>query len=90
MDTGLDAAQWLLSEASVGTVPGECFLFDEKTMLVRIVLNSPPHELALAFDSMIAATNSITPPSRAPSPFEGSRVSTSAQKMSGGAGIEDF
>lgn len=59
MDTGLDAAKWLLREASIGTVPGECFAFDEKEMIVRIALNPTQQELIMAFDSAIAATHKI-------------------------------
>lgn len=88
MDSGLDVAKWLLKEASVGTVPGECFLFDEKAMLVRIVLNTPPNELALAFDNIISATASIIKsPSRAPSPSSGARfANTISQETSLGGG----
>ncbi len=35
-DTGLDVAKWLLKEASLGSVPGECFMFPPEEMLVRI------------------------------------------------------
>ncbi len=59
MDTGLDVAKWLLKEASIGTVPGECFAFDEREMLVRIALNQPSQELVLAFDSAISAAHKI-------------------------------
>jgi aspartate aminotransferase len=59
MNTGLDAAKWLLKEASIGTVPGECFAFDEREMLVRIALNQPSQELVLAFDSAISAAHKI-------------------------------
>ncbi len=59
MNTGLDVAKWLLEDASIGTVPGECFLFDEKEMLVRITLNHGAREIEMAFDSAISAVKSI-------------------------------
>lgn len=66
MNTGLDIAKWLLEEAKVGTVPGECFLLDERTMTVRIAINSTPQELNLAFDKISEASEKITAPSIAP------------------------
>ncbi len=62
MNSGLDAATWLLDSASIGSVPGECSLFDEKEMLVRITLNHSPHEIGLAFDSAITAASAIQNP----------------------------
>ncbi len=59
VNTGLDVAKWLLKEASIGTVPGECFAFDEREMLVRITLNQASQELVLAFDSAISAAHKI-------------------------------
>ncbi|MES2961902.1 MAG: pyridoxal phosphate-dependent aminotransferase [Pseudomonadota bacterium] len=62
METGLDAAKWLLENASVGTVPGECFFLDEKEMVVRIAISRPTEELDLAFNSAIEATSAIQNP----------------------------
>ncbi len=67
LNSGLDVAQWLLEDAKVGTVPGECFLFEPETMLVRIALNYAPRELEMAFNSMIeAATKIVSPAPPAP------------------------
>lgn len=62
MRTGLDVAKWLLNDASVGTVPGECFLFDEKDMIVRISLNHSHERMAEAFSSISNAISSIISP----------------------------
>lgn len=62
LNSGLDIARWMLDDASVGVVPGECYLFEEETMLVRIALNHTPHEITRAFDSMILATEKIRNP----------------------------
>jgi aspartate/methionine/tyrosine aminotransferase len=59
MNTGLDVAKWLLKEASVGTVPGECYAFDEKEMLIRIALGHPQEEINKAFDNMCEAITKI-------------------------------
>ena len=59
MNTGLDVAKWLLKEASVGTVPGECYAFDEKEMLVRIALGHPQEEINKAFDNRCEAVTKI-------------------------------
>lgn len=73
LNSGLDVAQWLLEDAKVGTVPGECFLFEPETMLVRIALNHAPRELEVAFNSMIEATTKIESPAP-PIPISGDRV----------------
>ncbi len=59
MKTGLDVAEWLLNGAGVGTVPGECFLFNPDEMLVRIALSHPPHEIEQAFNYMEEAAKEI-------------------------------
>ncbi len=59
MDKGLDVAEWLLEEALIGTVPGECFFFDEKEMLLRVALNHTSREFEMAFDSAIEAVKKI-------------------------------
>ncbi len=79
MQSGLDVAEWLLDDASVGVVPGECFLFSPEEMLVRIVLNQTPTELSKAFDEIIKSTDKIQNPQRAISP------STSASAISASA-----
>lgn len=62
METGLDVAKWLLADASVGAVPGECFLIDGREMTVRITLKHSHQEIVQAFDSIIAATSKISSP----------------------------
>ncbi len=80
MNTGLDVAKWLLEDASIGTVPGECFLFDEEEMLVRITLNHGSKEIEMAFDSAIDAVKyidnspSITPISKSKIKFNNSNI----------------
>ncbi len=59
LSTGLDISRFLLEEASVGTVPGECFLFEQDKMLVRVTLNNSAQEMAQAFDSISLATEKI-------------------------------
>jgi aspartate/methionine/tyrosine aminotransferase len=69
MATGLDVAKWLLKEASVAVVPGECYMFDPKEMLVRISLWNPPAEIEMAFESIIKAAEKIHDnPSKSPAP----------------------
>jgi aspartate/methionine/tyrosine aminotransferase len=58
LETGLDVAQWLL-KAKVMTVPGECFLFEDSQMLVRIALNHPKQTIEKAFENIISATREI-------------------------------
>lgn len=78
LNSGLDVAQWLLDDAKVGTVPGECFLFEPETMLVRIALNHAPRELEVAFNSMIEATVKIESPAH-PAPISADLVVTSTR-----------
>lgn len=69
LNTGLDVAKWLLNESAIRTVPGECYIFDETEMLVRVTLNRPPQEFELAFNKMVVAAASIQKsPERSPSP----------------------
>lgn len=75
--TGTQIAQWLLEEASVAVVPGECSLFTPGGMLIRIATGDTQEELTKAFDNIIEATKSLTPPtltmstpSKSPSPKE--------------------
>lgn len=62
LSTGLDIAKWLLNEASVGVVPGECFCFDENDMLVRIAVSLPAEEIVRAFDSITSVVQTIQNP----------------------------
>lgn len=57
--TGLDISEWLLQEASVAVVPGECFAFDEEEMLVRIALGHPAEEINRAFDNICHAVEKL-------------------------------
>lgn len=67
-DCGLDAAKWMLQEASIGAVPGECFIFSPEEMLVRISLGHQPEILIQAFDNMINCAERISDsPSRSTS-----------------------
>lgn len=69
MGTGLDVAKWLLEDASVGTVPGECYMFHPEEMLVRIALGHPAHEIEKAFKNIISAAERLSDsPSKSPSP----------------------
>ncbi len=74
METGLDVAEWLLEDASVGVVPGECSLFKPEEMLVRIVLNQSPSELSLAFGNILEAASRIHNPQRSVISGEGTAL----------------
>jgi aspartate/methionine/tyrosine aminotransferase len=67
MQSGLDIAKWLLKEASVAVVPGECCMFDPDEMLARISLWNPPAEIDMAFESIMKAAEKIhSNPSKSP------------------------
>jgi aspartate/methionine/tyrosine aminotransferase len=68
LNTGLDIAKWMFEESSIATFPSECFLFDEKQMLVRIALKQPQQEIEVAFDNMALAAAKIENYSKSPSP----------------------
>jgi aspartate/methionine/tyrosine aminotransferase len=57
--TGLDISKWMLDEAGVGTVPGECFLFDPEEMLVRIALGYEKELIMGAMECLGKATAKI-------------------------------
>lgn len=59
IESDVDVAQWLLNEASVGVVPGGCFMFEPEEILVRIALGHQPETLARAFDQMKLAAEKI-------------------------------
>jgi aspartate/methionine/tyrosine aminotransferase len=62
LETGLDIAEWLLKEVSIGTVPGECFLFNDSEMLVRMALNDSPQKIEMAFNALIEKVPTISQP----------------------------
>jgi aspartate/methionine/tyrosine aminotransferase len=67
MGTGLDVAEWLLEDASVGTAPGECYMFHPEEMLVRIALGHPGREIEQAFKRIMHAAERVSKaPSKSP------------------------
>lgn len=60
MASGLDVSRWLLKDASVGVVPGECSMIPAEEMVVRISLSHDPQVLNRAFDSILLAAEKIT------------------------------
>lgn len=52
LESGLDIAEFILEEASVATVPGECSMFEGSEMLIRIALGHTQHEIEKAFDNI--------------------------------------
>jgi len=57
----LDVAKWLSEDASVGTVPGILFMFEEEEMLLRIALGSS-HSFEKVFDHIISVADKIENP----------------------------
>lgn len=69
LETGLDIAEWVLESASVGTVPGECYLLEPESMTVRISIGNEREVLREAFGRMEAAVDKVVElPTPVPSP----------------------
>lgn len=58
--SGLDIAKWMLKEAGVGMVPGECFLFQPEEMLVRVALGYEKEKFIEAFEKLGQAAEKIS------------------------------
>ena len=69
--TGLDVAKWLADSASVGIVPGGCFLFKPEDMLVRVALRDEGKKYQEAFEAMNLVAEKIqNSPNKSLSPIE--------------------
>ena len=82
MRTGLDVSKWLLEDASVGSVPGECSFFNPEKMIVRFTLNNPHQEMTQAFDNIIEAASRITSPLATIENLSGSRLVGNNENLS--------
>ncbi len=85
MLTGLDISKFLLENASVATVPGECFFFPEESMLVRISLGHPIEYISEAFNSIIYSVEKLnvvekTDPRSSPSSSKAKPLSEAAME----------
>lgn len=52
LETGLDVAKFLLEEADIGVVPGECFFLSPEDMTIRIPLSTPQKEISIGFEKI--------------------------------------
>jgi aspartate/methionine/tyrosine aminotransferase len=59
LTSGLDVAKWMLEEAGVAMVPGECFLFEPNEMVVRIALGYPKEQFIEAFEALNKAIDKL-------------------------------
>ncbi len=79
MKSGLDVANWMLEEASVAVVPGECSMFAPDQMLVRIALGHPTQEIEQVFDLLEKAVGKIKNVTKSPQHVSGVEVGRSTE-----------